>query len=84
MKDTDEVPAMQSVDDRAGHENPGRNATRKASAVRVCEPSPIRHDGVRRRGDWPFLYYQGQDGRTYLNPVKRSTRAPKDIAEALL
>lgn len=78
------MPQMRGVDDGAGYENPKGDTQRKKKAVRVRESAPIRHDGVRRRTDWPFLYYQ-EEGRTYFNPAQRATRNTKaeDIEEAL-
>ena len=40
---------------------------------------------IRRRPNWPFLYYQ-HDGKLYRNPIKRITQRQKlaNVEDALL
>lgn len=74
------MSSVRRMDSRVGHPNSQSDRHQKAS-VRVRESAPIRHDGVRRRNDWPFLYII-EEGRTFINLAPRRRTARVEHEEA--
>jgi hypothetical protein len=74
-----EVPAVRGVDACAGDKAQAKQ--REEKAVRVRQSASIRHSGVRRRSDWPFLYSE-EGGRFYVNPGNKADLS-RELGEAL-
>lgn len=75
------MPRLRCLDSGAGHPDTKRNSQRQTSALRVRESTQVRHDGIRRRANWPFFYII-EEGRTYINLApRRRTAGAKDYEE---
>lgn len=81
------MPQVRGMDDGVGHADSEGDTLRKKKKVRVREPSPLRHDGVCRRANWPFLYIF-EEGRCLINTAPRRSKVTKtkqieSVGEAL-
>ena len=67
------MSSVWGVDSSAGHKD-GQGDQRQKKTLRMREPAPLRHDGIYRGDDWPFLYVY-EKGRCLINAAPRRRTA---------